>query len=316
MSTSPLMAIGMKAMAANYAALQTTGHNIANANVAGYSRQQVELATAQGQFTGAGFFGKGVDVVAVTRSHDEFLTREAASARALAGMDASRLEHLRRLESVFRTGESGLGYAAEAFLNSMVDLVSRPDDSAVRQVVLARAGDLAARYAEAGAALDESQAGGHQRTAGQRRPGQRAGARHRRDERAHRGAARPRPAGQRPARPARASRLGAVAVREDHPHRGRRRHAGDLHRRRPAAGARRRGGDAEGRRRPRRPVACRAGAGGRRPAAIDRRGARWAAARSPACCASRTWTCAMRATWSGAWPLPSPAPSTSSSAAA
>jgi len=158
MSTSPLMAIGMKAMAANYAALQTTGHNIANANVAGYSRQQVELATAQGQFSGAGFFGKGVDVVAVTRSHDEFLTREAASARALAGMDASRLEHLRRLESIFRTGESGLGHAADAFLNSMVDLVSRPADSAARQVVLARAGDLAARYAEAGAALDESQA--------------------------------------------------------------------------------------------------------------------------------------------------------------
>ena len=41
MGTSPLMSIGIKAMAANYAALQTTSHNIANANVAGYSRQQV-----------------------------------------------------------------------------------------------------------------------------------------------------------------------------------------------------------------------------------------------------------------------------------
>ena len=48
MGTSPLMAIGVKAMAANYAALQTTSHNIANANVAGYSRQQVQLATALG----------------------------------------------------------------------------------------------------------------------------------------------------------------------------------------------------------------------------------------------------------------------------
>ena len=56
MGASPLMSIGMSAMAANYAALQVTGHNIANANVAGYSRQRVELATAQGQFSGAGFF--------------------------------------------------------------------------------------------------------------------------------------------------------------------------------------------------------------------------------------------------------------------
>ncbi|HSM22760.1 MAG TPA: flagellar hook-associated protein FlgK, partial [Rubrivivax sp.] len=159
MSASPLMSMGIKAMAANYAALQTTSHNIANANVAGFSRQQVELATAQGQFSGAGFFGQGVNVVAVTRAHDEFLTREAAGARALAGMDAARLAQLQRLEAVFRPGETGLGHAADAFLNSMVDLVSRPADGAVRQVVLARAGDLAARYAEAGAALDDLQAG-------------------------------------------------------------------------------------------------------------------------------------------------------------
>jgi len=158
MGISPLMAMGIKAMAANYAALQTTSHNIANANVAGYSRQQVELATSQGQFSGAGYFGKGVDVVAVTRSHNEFLTREAASARALAGMDASRLEQLQRLEGLFRTGEGGLGHASSLFLNAMVDLASRPADLAARQVVLARAGDLAARFAEAGAALDESQA--------------------------------------------------------------------------------------------------------------------------------------------------------------
>ncbi len=157
MSTSPLMSLGIKAMAANYAALQTTSHNIANANVAGYSRQQVELATAPGQFTGAGFFGRGVDVVAVTRSHNEFLTREAASAQALAGMDAARLKQLQTLEGVFRTGESGLGHASSAFLNAMVDMVNRPADLAARQVVLARADDLAARFGEAGAALDESQ---------------------------------------------------------------------------------------------------------------------------------------------------------------
>ena len=66
------MSLGMRAMFANYAALQTTGHNISNANTEGYSRQQVELKTSGGQFTGAGFFGKGVDIASVTRSHDAF----------------------------------------------------------------------------------------------------------------------------------------------------------------------------------------------------------------------------------------------------
>jgi flagellar hook-associated protein 1 len=159
MSASPLLSIGTRAMFANYAALQTIGHNIANANTEGYSRQQVELATAQGQFTGAGFFGKGVDVAAVTRSHNAFLTREAATASSQAAADGARLEQLQRLETVFPPGEAGLGHAASALLNAVVDLASRPQDLSTRQVVLARAQDMAQRYAAAGAQIDTLQDG-------------------------------------------------------------------------------------------------------------------------------------------------------------
>lgn len=157
MSASALFSLGTKAMTASYAALATTGHNIANANVVGYSRQQAELATANGQFTGAGFFGKGVDVTTVTRAHDAFLTREAATANSLAAMDASRLGMLNQLETAFPTGEQGVGYAAGQFLNSMVDLTTHPQDAATRQVVLARASDVAQRFAAAGSQLDNLQ---------------------------------------------------------------------------------------------------------------------------------------------------------------
>src|SRR5262245_6909837 len=101
MSAGALMSIGMRALTASYSALQATGHNISNANVVGYSRQEVQLATSQGQYTGAGFFGKGVDVTSVTRSHDEFLTREAAAAKSLAALDDARLTQLERLETIF-----------------------------------------------------------------------------------------------------------------------------------------------------------------------------------------------------------------------
>lgn len=159
MPTSPLMTIGLKAMTASYASLQVTGHNIANANVEGYSRQKAELATAFGQFKGSGFYGSGVDVQAVTRTHNEFLTREAASARAMASMDASRLGQLQRLEHVFKPGALGLGQATSEFMASMVDLSSHPADLATRQVALSRASELATRFSEAGAALDDVQAG-------------------------------------------------------------------------------------------------------------------------------------------------------------
>lgn len=162
MSASTLFSIGTKAMTASYAALATTGHNISNANVKGYSRQQVELATATGQFNGTGFFGKGVDVSTVSRAHDAFLTREAATAGSLAAMDSTRFSLLNRLESVFPTGEMGIGHAAGEFLNSMVDWAARPTDAATRQVVLSQAQQVADRFAAAGAQLDELQLAVHE----------------------------------------------------------------------------------------------------------------------------------------------------------
>ncbi|QAZ38827.1 flagellar hook-associated protein FlgK [Methylibium sp. Pch-M] len=154
-----LMSLGTRAMFANYATLQTIGNNIANANTPGYSRQQVELGTAGGQSTGAGFFGQGVNVQTVTRASDAFLTRDAAMSKSQAARDAARLEQLERLEKVFPTGESGLGYAAGDLLNAFVDVANRPQDASARQVVLARAEELASRFRAADSQLDALQSG-------------------------------------------------------------------------------------------------------------------------------------------------------------
>ncbi|QPF73146.1 flagellar hook-associated protein FlgK [Roseateles sp. DAIF2] len=159
MGTSALLSLGMKAMFANQAALQTIGQNIANANTPGYSRQLVNLTTPEGQFTGAGYFGKGVTVQTVTRAHNEFLTKEAASSKSLAFMDSTKFALLQQLEKIFPTGNAGLGQAANQFLNSMVDVASRPADPSARQVALGRAQELAARFSDAGAQLADLQAG-------------------------------------------------------------------------------------------------------------------------------------------------------------
>jgi len=159
MTISSLLNIGQRALMANYAALQVTGNNVANANTPGYSRQSVELATAFSQQTGNGFFGKGVDVTTVTRAHDAFLTREAATAASLAAADDARSAQLQKLETVFPTGEDGLGYTAQQLFNAFVDVSNKPQDTAARQVVLARVGDLAARFRAASDQLDAQQAG-------------------------------------------------------------------------------------------------------------------------------------------------------------
>jgi len=159
MSVSSLLSIGSRAMTASYAALQVTGNNIANANTDGYSRQSVELETGGGQFSGSGFFGKGVDVATVTRAHSDYLTREAATSRAVASADAARSGQLEQLDAVFRTGEAGIGYAAATAFNAFVDVANRPQDDSARRVALARVGDLAALFRNASDQLDRIQGG-------------------------------------------------------------------------------------------------------------------------------------------------------------
>ncbi|MEO5686708.1 MAG: flagellar hook-associated protein FlgK [Burkholderiaceae bacterium] len=159
MSSSALMSIGMRAMFANYSSMQTTGHNIANAQTPGYSRQTVELQTSGGQSTGAGFFGKGVDVVTVRRASDAFLNTQSQVASSMAAMDGARSSNLQQLETVFPPGDNGVGAAVGSFMNSFVDLANSPSDSSARQVILSDAAEVADRFATAGAQLDRLQSG-------------------------------------------------------------------------------------------------------------------------------------------------------------
>ena len=159
MSSSALMSIGQRAMFANYASMQTTGHNIANAQTPGYSRQTVQLQTSGGQSTGAGFFGKGVDVVTVQRASDAFLTSQSQVASSMAAMDDARSTNLQQLETVFPPGDNGMGAAVGSFMNSFVDLANSPSDSSARQVILSDAAEVADRFATAGGQLDRLQNG-------------------------------------------------------------------------------------------------------------------------------------------------------------
>lgn len=158
MGVSALLSIGTRAMAASYAQLQTTGHNISNANTAGYSRQTVQVQTAGGMYTGAGFFGRGVDTTTVTRAHSDYLVKESLAATSVAAADDARSTQLTQLEAAFPTDESGLGYNAGQMFNAFADVASSPQDSSARQVVLARAGDLATQFKSAQGQIDSQQA--------------------------------------------------------------------------------------------------------------------------------------------------------------
>ena len=63
MGTS-IFGIGLSGLNAAQAGLTTTGHNIANVNTPGYTRQQLVQSARAPQFTGAGYFGQTARIAA------------------------------------------------------------------------------------------------------------------------------------------------------------------------------------------------------------------------------------------------------------
>ena len=150
-----LLNVGSRALLANQAALQTAGHNIANVSTPGYSRQTVVLQTVQGQFTGGGYIGKGVDVQTIQRNHSELLTRQSTAASAVDAGDTVRMDRLRQLQEVFSGGASGIGASINDMMNALSDVVSAPTDLTARSVALTRMDEPAARMRDASQRLDE-----------------------------------------------------------------------------------------------------------------------------------------------------------------
>lgn len=147
--------VGVTALRTNQAALQVIGHNIANVNTPGFSRQNVSLEQIPGQKFGNGFFGKGVEIASIDRSFDQFLTREANLTAASASAANVRYQRLQTLEQLFPMGEAGLGRQLNSFLNSWADVVASPTNQTARGVVLSRADEFARRINQTASQLDE-----------------------------------------------------------------------------------------------------------------------------------------------------------------
>jgi flagellar basal body rod protein FlgB len=105
MSGSALMSLGTRALFANYAALQTTGNNISNANTKGYSRRRASSNRRAASSAAPASSARASNVTTVARAHDEFLTREAATRSRSPRPTHARSRQLKQLETVFATGE-------------------------------------------------------------------------------------------------------------------------------------------------------------------------------------------------------------------
>ena len=141
-----ILGIGASALLANQRALATVSHNIANATVAGFSRQSVEFEARSAQLRGSDFFGNGVDIANVRRHVDNFINEQIYADTASQGSLATQQSYLVRVDNFLGSASTGLSAAFDQFFSSLQDMSLDPSSIPQREVVLQQAGTLVERF--------------------------------------------------------------------------------------------------------------------------------------------------------------------------
>lgn len=150
---SDLLSTGISGLLASQLALNTTGHNISNANTAGYTRQDVLFGTRQPERYGSGWIGSGVNVDGVRRLYDLFLTNQVRDVTGSQSRLATYSSLASRVDNLLADTKAGLQPALDGFFSALHDLSTNPSDSAARQAVLGKAGALTNRLQTLGGQL-------------------------------------------------------------------------------------------------------------------------------------------------------------------
>lgn len=125
--------IGSKALSAYNVAMQLLGHNIANADTEGYTRQRVRFVTSQPDVFSYGSLGTGVDIGTIERVRDSYLDIQMYRENGSLSKWNSQDEYLSQLELYFNEpSDTGLSSMLNTFWQGWQDLANDPEDQITR----------------------------------------------------------------------------------------------------------------------------------------------------------------------------------------
>jgi flagellar hook-associated protein 1 FlgK len=131
-----ILGIGNSGLVAAKRSLETTGHNIANVNTKGYSRQRVEQVNNTPINRSGIIQGTGVRVRGVERTHDPFVEKRLQKSTSQEAYSRFRFEEMEQIENIFNEVDSeGLNNIINRFYNAFRELSSQPDNETMRSVV-------------------------------------------------------------------------------------------------------------------------------------------------------------------------------------
>ena len=130
---------GRTALLTQQKAIDVTGHNIANVNTDGYSRQRVNMETNEPVSSSPGQTGTGVRTAEIQRIYDQFLGAQINEENQNLGNWEAQKGVLERVEIIFDESSGyGLNQAMSEFWNAWQDLANNPSDYAGRVALLAK----------------------------------------------------------------------------------------------------------------------------------------------------------------------------------
>ena len=138
--------VGSSALNSLQRAISTTGNNIANVNTEGYSRQQVEFSSRTPDYIGGLALGTGVEVSAIRRAYDQFLTADVQARTSSSSYYNLYAGTAEQIDNLMADPATSIASAMDQFFASMEAVANSPASQPERQVMLAEAQTLASRF--------------------------------------------------------------------------------------------------------------------------------------------------------------------------
>ncbi|TAA40333.1 flagellar hook-associated protein FlgK [Corallincola spongiicola] len=149
-----LYQLGVSGLLSSQKQLSTTGHNIANVNTEGYSRQRVIQDAAPALWEGGSYFGTGTQVIDVQRSFNKFAYQELVFNQARLSGDETRGQKMSELDELLSRVGAGVGTSLNELFSAVNSVVDTPNDIGVRNVMLSNADTVAFNFNSIRATLE------------------------------------------------------------------------------------------------------------------------------------------------------------------
>jgi flagellar hook-associated protein 1 FlgK len=140
--------IAQSALASNQLAMDVTGHNVANANTTGYSRQSpVFVQNNPLDYPNSGEVGTGVNISTIKRYRDSFIDaqiRTATSSQSYYNTSSTLLQQVQT--ALAEPSSNGLQTGLQNFFTAFQSLSTNPSDLSTRQLVISDSQNLIFSY--------------------------------------------------------------------------------------------------------------------------------------------------------------------------